>query len=230
MADEPLSNDSHSEPDPHVGSESEHSAEPAPHADYPASTASDTTAEINQPARYIQPSPSDSSSNLTDPEEEGGPVKSFLEHLEDLRWVLIKIIASVLVAMTLCMVGSPQIVHFLKLPLDRSNAKVKLEIFGPIGGFTVSMKKAFWGGLCLALPYVLYVIAQFVMPALKKNEKPYFRKAFVIGGGLFFIGLIICYWWVMPIAIYGMAQFSEWLGLPPGTWRAEEYFQFVVMF
>lgn len=166
-----------------------------------------------------------------DPEdEEGGPVKSFLEHLEDLRWVLIKIIAAVLISMTVCMVASPQIIKFLKYPLDRSGTTVKLEIFGPVGGFVISMKTAFWGGLCFSLPFILFVIGQFVMPALKKNEKPYFRKAFVIGGGLFFIGVILCYWWVMPIAIYGMAEFSRWLGLPAGTWRAEEYFQFVVMF
>src|SRR3954463_1136981 len=152
MADEPLSNDSHSEPDPHVGSESEHSAEPAPHADYPASTASDTTAEINQPARYIQPSPSDSSSNLTDPEEEGGPVKSFLEHLEDLRWVLIKIIASVLIAMTVCMVAANAISEVLQVPLKRSGANIELTSFNPIGPFMAAMKIAFWGGLCLAIP------------------------------------------------------------------------------
>jgi sec-independent protein translocase protein TatC len=163
-------------------------------------------------------------------EEEGGPVKSFLEHLEDLRWVLIKIIVSVLVAMTICMIATPQIVKFLTWPLERSDSKIKLEIFGPVGGFVLSMKVAFWGGLVFALPYILFVIGQFVMPALKKNEKPYFRKAFVIGGGLFFVGVILCYGWVMPIALGGMAEFSAWIGLPASTWRAEEYFQFVVMF
>jgi hypothetical protein len=37
--------------------------------------------------------------DLDQEEEEGGPVKSFLEHLEDLRWVLIKSIAAAGVAM-----------------------------------------------------------------------------------------------------------------------------------
>ena len=36
-------------------------------------------------------------------EEEGGPVKSFLEHLEDLRWVLIKSLAALSVAMLICL-------------------------------------------------------------------------------------------------------------------------------
>ena len=38
-------------------------------------------------------------------EEEGGPIKSFLEHLEDLRWVLIKSLATAGVAMIVCFFG-----------------------------------------------------------------------------------------------------------------------------
>ncbi|MCP5525843.1 MAG: twin-arginine translocase subunit TatC [Verrucomicrobiales bacterium] len=51
-------------------------------------------------------------------EEGGGPVKSFLEHLEDLRWVLIKVVASVLIAMTACLFGAGYMVKFLKAPLE----------------------------------------------------------------------------------------------------------------
>lgn len=172
----------------------------------------------------LEPSPT------PEPEEEGGPVKSFLEHLEDLRWVLIRLIVSVVVGMTICLVASPQLVNLLKYPLDSSGINTKLAVFGPIGGFVLSMKIAFWGGLCLALPFVLYFIGQFVMPALKSNEKPYFRKAFIIGGGLFFFGVLLCYGFIMPIALKGMSEFNSWLNLPTDTWRAEEYFQFVIMF
>jgi sec-independent protein translocase protein TatC len=53
-------------------------------------------------------------------EEEGGPVKSFLEHLEDLRWVLIKCIAAGGVAMIACFFGGNYVVRVLKLPLQRA--------------------------------------------------------------------------------------------------------------
>ena len=53
-----------------------------------------------------------------DTEGEGGPVKPFLDHLEDLRWVIIKCIASVLVAMVVCLVATPVIVWLLKWPLE----------------------------------------------------------------------------------------------------------------
>ena len=53
-----------------------------------------------------------------DPEEsEGGPVKSFLEHLEDLRWTLIKVVATLAVAMLVCFAGGNYLVQFLTYPL-----------------------------------------------------------------------------------------------------------------
>lgn len=167
---------------------------------------------------------------LDSEEEEGGPVKTFLEHLEDLRWVLIRIIASVLVGMFVCMVGAPALIKILMLPLDQAGIPTKIDLFGPMGGFTVWMKIAFWGGICTSLPFILFFIGQFVAPALKKNEKPYFRKAFIIGGGLFFAGVLLCYGWVIPIALRGMMELSKWLGFQGDLWRGEEYIQFVVMF
>src|ERR1700755_502556 len=94
-----------------------------------------------------------------DEDEEGGPVKSFLEHLEDLRWVLIKIIVSIMVAMTICMVATPQIVQFLTWPKNRTTKGqlVELTYLNPLAPFTSSMTIAFWGGLCIAIPYILFV-------------------------------------------------------------------------
>lgn len=53
-------------------------------------------------------------------DEGGGPVKSFLEHLEDLRWTLIKVAASVLIAMMACLVGAPYLVRLLQIPLENA--------------------------------------------------------------------------------------------------------------
>lgn len=54
-------------------------------------------------------------------EEGGGPVKSFLEHLEDLRWVLVKSGATVLIAMVVCLLAVNQLVTVLKWPLERAH-------------------------------------------------------------------------------------------------------------
>ncbi|MGA2871444.1 MAG: twin-arginine translocase subunit TatC, partial [Verrucomicrobiota bacterium] len=53
-------------------------------------------------------------------EEEGGPVKSFLEHLEDFRWLLIKTGGALLVCLIVCLYAVPQIVWVLKWPLSRA--------------------------------------------------------------------------------------------------------------
>jgi sec-independent protein translocase protein TatC len=49
--------------------------------------------------------------------EEGGPVKSFLDHLEDLRWVLIKSLAALGIGMLLCLIAGDRVVNVLKAPL-----------------------------------------------------------------------------------------------------------------
>ena len=58
-----------------------------------------------------------------DEEHEGGPVKSFLEHLEDLRWVLIKSLTALGVAMLLCLIAGNYVVDVLKWPLTRVHIK-----------------------------------------------------------------------------------------------------------
>ena len=53
-------------------------------------------------------------------EAEGGPVKTFLEHLEDLRWVLIKSLAALGVAVLLCLLAGNYVVQIVKWPLTRA--------------------------------------------------------------------------------------------------------------
>ena len=53
-------------------------------------------------------------------DEEGGPVKSFLEHLEDLRWVLIKSAAALAVCMLICLIAGNFVVQVIKWPLSHA--------------------------------------------------------------------------------------------------------------
>ncbi len=78
-------------------------------------------------------------------EEEGGPVKSFLEHLEDLRWVLIKSGAAAGTAMLVCLLAGNYVVRFLEWPLSRaplpsSKAQTLRVFFGTnqLGSFQVT--------------------------------------------------------------------------------------------
>ena len=55
-----------------------------------------------------------------DIEDGGGPVKTFLEHLEDLRWLLIKSGAALLVSLIVCLYATDWIVWVLKRPLKQA--------------------------------------------------------------------------------------------------------------
>lgn len=168
---------------------------------------------------------------IPDPEEdEGGPVKTFLEHLEDLRWVLIKCLVSLMLGMITCLVAGNYIVEFLQWPLDKSQSGIRLETLGPVGGINIVMKIAMYGGITIALPLILYFIAEFVLPALKRDEKRYFKVAFTIGTGLFLSGMALCYFFILEISLRGLVAFNRWLGLDATMWNSADYFSFVIMF
>ena len=56
-------------------------------------------------------------------EDEGGPVKSFLEHLEDLRWMLIKSAVALGIAMLICLIAGDKVVGIIKRPLDHAKTR-----------------------------------------------------------------------------------------------------------
>lgn len=51
---------------------------------------------------------------------EGGPVKPFLEHLEDLRWVIIKVAVALVIGMVICLFAADRVVAMFKWPLERA--------------------------------------------------------------------------------------------------------------
>ncbi|MDB6028399.1 MAG: Sec-independent protein translocase protein TatC [Verrucomicrobiales bacterium] len=65
---------------------------------------------------------SEDSYSSREPSDEGGPTKTFLEHLEDLRWVLMKCAASIAVGFLLCLLGAPALVRILTRPLEQASA------------------------------------------------------------------------------------------------------------
>ena len=53
-------------------------------------------------------------------EAEGGPIKTFLEHLEDFRWVLIKSIVALFLGMLICLFAANHVIQIIKWPLMRA--------------------------------------------------------------------------------------------------------------
>ena len=167
--------------------------------------------------------------NRPDPEEEyGGPVKPFLDHLEDLRWVLIKSISALVLGMGICALYAPWIKKVLTGPFDALGEPLKLQVFDVMGGFSILLKIAFWGGLLLAFPFIGYFVGSFVIPALKGKEKKYFFIGLCIGAGLFVIGVLFSYFFVLKVSLRAFLMCSRWMGFDMDWWRAESYFLFAI--
>ncbi len=108
--------------------------------------------------------------------------------------------------------------------------KVDLNTLSPAGGFFVAFQVAFYGGLALSSPLILYFIATFVFPALKMKERRYVYRGLAYSVPLFAIGVSFCYFILMPVALSASQLYSNWLGFSASMWRAEDYISFVCKF
>jgi sec-independent protein translocase protein TatC len=113
-------------------------------------------------------------------------------------------------------------------PLEATGPK--LVFMDPSGPFISSLHIAFFGGLILASPFVLYFLGEFVMPALKIIEKKYFLRAFWFGTILFLFGLSFAYFLVMPAALKFAELYANWMNVDVPFWQAEAYWSFELKF
>lgn len=117
----------------------------------------------------------------------------------------------------------------LKEPKD-FDPETFLNTIGPGEIFIFSIKLAVYAGTLLALPFILYYIGQFILPALTRREKRYLWPAFTIGGGLFFVGAGFCFFYVMPKALMVSIAWARWMHVDVTFWRVGEYVSFVTGF
>jgi len=113
---------------------------------------------------------------------------------------------------------------------DESSSGPQLYYMGPADSFMSILHMAFFGGLFLASPFVLYFVGQFVMPALRKIEKKYFLRAFCFGLALFLMGSSFAYFVIMPPAIKFAEFTANAMGVSSQIWKAEDFFSFEVKF
>src|SRR5262245_23114223 len=97
---------------------------------------------------------------------------SFLEHLEELRWRLVKALFGVLVGVIICGVFADRLVNDVILrPSKTITPPLQLINTVPFGQITFYMMTVIVGGLILSVPWILYQIWKFVEPGLKEKEK-----------------------------------------------------------
>ena len=133
---------------------------------------------------------------LPAPREPEGEVKlTFMEHLRDLRVRLVRALLGVAVGMALIGGFVERLFHVLMQPVLDSLPEHQraLHYTSYIEPFMVYLKVAVYGGIFLAVPWVLWQLWLFVAPGLYKKEKRVVVPFLVFGTALFYGGAAFCY-------------------------------------
>ncbi len=129
---------------------------------------------------------------------------SFVEHLEELRWRLLKSLLAVIIMTGLAFFFSKQLMAFIIAPLG----EIKLYVTQVTGSFYAYLKISFFGGIIAASPIVFYQLWAFVAPGLYPHEKSRLLPLVLISTVLFGVGAGFCYLVVLPIALKFLIGFS----------------------
>jgi len=156
--------------------------------------------------------------------------KPFLEHLEDLRWSIVKMALTLGIAMIGCFAFRSTLVHVMQAPLSNLGSQIgTLKALGITDSIVISFHLAFYAGIVLSFPLLLYFLAEFILPALTAVEKRFLFPAIGVSFALFLVGVLISYFWLLPKTILFFFRDTEHLGWAP-TWTVQQYYSFVTRF
>jgi len=157
---------------------------------------------------------------------------TFLEHLEALRWHLIRGIIAVVIGAIFSFINGKYIFDSILLGSTKNDFwtyrmlcdlshymydsdKICIEVMG-FKLQALDIQEQFYqhfmiaiiGGLIIAMPYLLYEIYRFIKPALKNSEKKYSMLVICFSSFLFFAGVLFGYYILSPISVNFLANYS----------------------
>lgn len=157
---------------------------------------------------------------------------SFIDHLEELRWHIIRALAAIMiVTVVVFMLGSfifdkiifgPKHDGFLTyqifcdifqfFQIDKSRcfgpAKYNIQNIEMAGQFLTHIKVSLILGFITAFPYVLWEMWKFIRPGLYENEQKYTRGLVFYASTLFFIGVSFGYFILAPFSLNFFARYQ----------------------
>ncbi len=158
---------------------------------------------------------------------------SFLDHLEELRWVLVRCTSAVLILAGAAFFIKDFVYHQIIFgPKDPNFITYRFfckitQYFGIKGAEICSAEMPFiiqntamggqvsfliWTcitvGFIVGFPYILWEFWKFISPAFYKNEKKYARAFIIISSLLFFLGVAFGYFIITPLSVYFFGSFS----------------------
>jgi sec-independent protein translocase protein TatC len=132
---------------------------------------------------------------------------TLVEHLDELRARLIVCIAVFVVALGLCFWQNNLLLEIAGGPLPSDHDK--LLTFGITEPFTTTITVATYGALILSMPFLLYQVYAYVLPAFSDHERRTVLPILLMFPVLFLAGLAFSYFVVMPAAAKFLLNFND---------------------
>lgn len=156
---------------------------------------------------------------------------SFLDHLEELRWHLIRALASVVFFTIFAFFSAPWIFENIIFAPARADFQTfqwlcslgqlvgtdglcveaipfKIQSRQMTGQFTMHLVASFTIGLIIAFPYVVWELWRFIKPGLYNRERRYSRGVVFSVSLLFISGILFGYYVIAPMMVYFLATYS----------------------
>jgi sec-independent protein translocase protein TatC len=149
---------------------------------------------------------------------------TLVEHLDELRTRIIVSAVVLVVAIGLCFWQNHLLLEIANEPLPGDREPLTFGVTEP---FFTTLKLAFYGGILIALPVLLYQVYAFVLPAFSPHEKRAVLPMLVTVPVLFVVGVVFAYFVVLPPALTFLLGFnSNEFNIEV---RANEYYGFFVL-
>lgn len=150
---------------------------------------------------------------------------SFLQHLDELRWRLVRIAIAVISVAVVLWIYQEWVMNHVFLVLKEkefitfkilcayfgvcvSDTTVKMQSMTVSGQFNYAMMMSLMGGLIITAPYIFYQIWSFIKPGLKKNELRAAKGLVFYVSLCFFLGVLFGYFVVAPLTVQFFGSFQ----------------------
>jgi len=155
--------------------------------------------------------------------------KPFLDHLEDLRWVLIKSGIAFGAAFLGGLGLTKPLLLLLYQPLIRAgqDPASMLRVLGVADPLGIQIDLGFLSGILISLPFILFFLGQFLLPALTPREARALLPSFAAGAFLFAGGVAFCFYVIIPQTLRFFIKYNDYLGFRT-EWTIQNYVDFLL--
>ena len=125
----------------------------------------------------------------------------FWDHLEELRWRLIKSILTIIMGAGITYNFSDTIMHWFIIPTESLSIDLNLQVLKITSMFTVKLSVALFGGIILSMPVILYQFWRFITPAFEDKSGLTIFIAVLFSSVFFILGMFFAYFVIIPFSL-----------------------------